>query len=218
MIVTDLFQNGTENGMLGHPTRDTFDLMAPICRFLYDNAHCCVVTRDGAFTKVLKDVGMAMKISCLSHRKVKKYPVNSGQSTYCTIGCSILPCEVWLCDFKDMREKGTDKGSLPCITIGESPVPNIESSFLGFTSVEVAINDPKCSRVAGPMRSDQEQPFTKAPEGQVGFEVDIDYHKNGATRMNGHNVITALTCDHMCNNCSIRQEAFMDADGLSACV
>ena len=37
------------------------------------------------------------------------------------------------------------------------------------------------------MRSDQEQPFTKAPEGQVGFEVDIDYHKNGTTKMNGHN-------------------------------
>ena len=88
-----------------------------------------------------------------------------------------MATEVWLCDFKDMREKGTDKCSLLCTTIGESLVPNIESSFLGFTSVDVAINDPKCSKVAGPMRSDQEQLFTKAPEGQVGFEVDIDYHK-----------------------------------------
>ena len=68
------------------------------------------------------------------------------------------------------------------------------------------------------MRSDQAQPFTKGPQGQVGLEVDNDYHKNGTTRMNGHNVIAALTCDHMCNHCSIKQEALMDADGRSACV
>ena len=41
------------------------------------------------------------------------------------------------------------------ITIRESLVPNIESSFLVFTDVEVASNNPKCSRVAWPMRSDQ---------------------------------------------------------------
>ena len=35
--------------------------------------------------------------------------------------------------------------------------------------------------------------------------------------MNGHNVITALACDHVCNNCSFGQEALMNADGRSAC-
>ena len=42
VIGTDLFQNGTENRMFRHPTRDTFELVAPICPFLYDNTHCNV--------------------------------------------------------------------------------------------------------------------------------------------------------------------------------
>ena len=57
VIIIDLFQNGTENGTFRHPTRDTFGLVIPNCRFLYDDTNCCVVTRDGTFTKVFKDVG-----------------------------------------------------------------------------------------------------------------------------------------------------------------
>ena len=174
-------------------------------------------TRVGEFTKVLKDMRIAVEITCLSHRKINECPVNSGQSAYCAIGCGIFSCKVRLCDFKDVREKGLEQGSLPRITIRESLIPDVESSFLEFTDVEVTSNDPKCSRVAGPMRSNQAESFTKASQGQVGLEVDIDHDKDRTTRMNGHNVITALACDHMCNNCSIGQEALVNADGRSAC-
>ena len=37
VTVSDLFQNGAENGIFGHPTRNSFDLVAPSCRFLYDD-------------------------------------------------------------------------------------------------------------------------------------------------------------------------------------
>ena len=123
--------------MFGHPTRDTFDLVAPICRFLCYDTHCCVVTRDGAFTKVFKDMRIAVEVTCLSHRKINACPVKSGQSANCTIGCGIFPCKVRLCDFKDVREKGPEQGSLPRIAIGESLIPDVESSFLGFTDVQV---------------------------------------------------------------------------------
>ena len=105
MIVTDLFQSGAENGMFRYPARNTCDLVAPICRFLYDDTHCNMGTRDGTFTQLLKDVRIAVKIKFVSHWEINECPVNSGQSAYCTIGCRIFPCKVWLCDFKDMWEK-----------------------------------------------------------------------------------------------------------------
>ena len=114
-------------------------------------------------------------------------------------------------------EKRPEQGSLLRITIRESLIPDVESSFLGFTDVQVTSNNPKCFRVAGPMRSNQAKSFTKASQGQVGLEVDIDHDKDRTTRMSGHNVITALACDPMCKNCSIRQEALTNADGRSAC-
>ena len=36
VTVTDLFQNGAEKG-IRYPTRNSFDLVAPSCRFLYDD-------------------------------------------------------------------------------------------------------------------------------------------------------------------------------------
>ena len=38
-----------------------------------------VKPRDGTFTKIFEDMRIAMKITCLSHSKINKYPVNSGQ-------------------------------------------------------------------------------------------------------------------------------------------
>ena len=143
VIVTDLFQNRAEHVMFGHPTRNTFDLVAPICRFLNDDTHRCMVTRYGPFTKILKYIRIAVEIACFSHMEIDECPVNSGQSAYCTISCTAFPCEVRLCDFEDMLEKRPEKGSLPRITVRKSLVPNVESSFFGFTECEVTSNNPK---------------------------------------------------------------------------
>ena len=114
--------------------------------------HCDVITRDGTLTKVLKYMGRAMIVACFSHRKINECSVNPGHSAYCTIGCRIFPCKVELCDFKICAGKRTGKGQ-------SSPrhllVPDVESSFLRFTVVELTNNNPKRSRIAGPMRSDK---------------------------------------------------------------
>ena len=56
--------------------------------------------------------------------------------------------------FQDMcGKKGPEKGSLPRVTFW---VPDVQSSFLRFTDVEVTKNNPKRSRITGPMRSDKE--------------------------------------------------------------
>ena len=66
VIVSDLFQNGAENGMFGHPDRNAFSQVTPISRFLYDDTYSCMVTRYGPLTKILNYMGRAMIIACLS--------------------------------------------------------------------------------------------------------------------------------------------------------
>ena len=73
--------------MFRHPARNTFDLVAPICWFLYDNVHCCVVTRDGTFTEVLTDVRIAMEISCSCNRDINESP--AAASFLVKSGCAI---------------------------------------------------------------------------------------------------------------------------------
>ena len=64
-----------------------------------------VKPRDGTFTKIFEDMRIAKKITCFSHRKINKYPVNSRQVRKNTIDCNILSCEVRLCNRKCVREK-----------------------------------------------------------------------------------------------------------------
>ena len=143
-----------KNGMFGHPTRNAFDLVAPNCRFLCNNTYCGVITRDATFTKFLADMGRAVTITCLSHRKINECSVNSGQSAYCTICSSVLPCEIGLCDFRNVQEKGAEKDSLHRITICEGLVPDAESSILRFTDVDVPNDNAKRSQITWPMLSD----------------------------------------------------------------
>ena len=112
-------------------------------------------------------------------------------------------------DFKDMREKRPEKGSLPRIAVCESLIPHVESSFFGFTDVGVQQQPQVLQGEARPMRSDEAKSLTKPPQGQVRFEMDIPNDKERATWMNGHNVITALAGDHMCNSCAVGQETLM---------
>ena len=77
MIVTD-FQNSAENGMFGHPARDTFDLVTPSCRSLFYDSYCDVITRYGPFSKVVRNMKITVKPSRLGHRQINKCSVNSG--------------------------------------------------------------------------------------------------------------------------------------------
>ena len=132
------------------PTWNAFDLVAPNCRFLYDATHCGMNTQDGTFAKVLKDMGRAVIITCLKNRKINEGSVNSGQCACCTIGRRIFPCKDGLCDFKNVWEKGPEKDNLHRITICEGLVPDVESSFLKFTT-----NNAKRPRISWLMRSDK---------------------------------------------------------------
>ena len=110
----------------------------------------------------------------------------SGQSAYRTIGSRVFPCKVGLRNFQDMREERTEKGLFPRITFSEGLASVVESSFLGFTDVEVTNHNPKRSRKAGPMRRDKAQSFRSGR------------NEDTITRPYGHNVITALqvvTCE-----------------------
>ena len=57
-----------------------------------------------------------------------------------TICGGILPCKVWLRNFKSIWEKGTEQSRFPCITFCEGMVPDVESPFLGLENVEISNN------------------------------------------------------------------------------
>ena len=101
---------------------------------------------------MFEDMRMAMKITCLGHRKKNKYPVNSGQVRSTPIDCNILPCEVQLCNLQRRTGKNRkENSSLSCIAIRESLIPNVESALLRFTDVEISSHNPKGSRVTRTM-------------------------------------------------------------------
>ena len=77
LAVTDPFQK-CRNGTFGHPTRNSPDLFTTICRFLHDDSYCDISTRYGPFSKVVRNMRSAMKITRLSHREINKCSVNSG--------------------------------------------------------------------------------------------------------------------------------------------
>ena len=53
MIVTDLLQNGAEDGIFEHPIRKALESAAKIKLFPYDNTNCHVVTWYGRLTKIV---------------------------------------------------------------------------------------------------------------------------------------------------------------------
>ena len=106
--------------------------------------------RDGTFTKMFEDMRIPMKITCLTHRKINKYPVNSGQVriTPFTVTSFLVKSG---CAMSKTYGKKQENRSLSCIAIRESLIPNVESALLRFTDVEISSHNPKCSRVKGPM-------------------------------------------------------------------
>ena len=88
----------------------------------------------GPFHQILKDMGVAVKIACFSHREIDECSVHPGKCSYDTISCNFSPGKVGLSDFKDTRKEGMKEGSLSRIC--EGLIPNIEPSFLGFANIE----------------------------------------------------------------------------------
>ena len=76
MVIVKPLQKGAENGMFRHPARNAFALVSPICWLLNDKMYCCVITRNGPIPQVLEDMGVAVKITRLSHREIDKNTIN----------------------------------------------------------------------------------------------------------------------------------------------
>ena len=68
VTVVKPLQNRAENGMFGHPTWNAFALN--------DNTYSRVITRNGPVPQILKNMGVAMKVTRLSHRQVNKGTIN----------------------------------------------------------------------------------------------------------------------------------------------
>ena len=76
VAVVKPLQNRTINSMFGHPTREAFALLSLIRRLLNDNTYRRVITRNGPVPQILKNMGVAVKVSRLSHRLVNKDTIN----------------------------------------------------------------------------------------------------------------------------------------------
>ena len=74
--------------MFGHPVRDTFDLVTPNCRFLKNDSYCDVVTRCGQFSKIVRDMRIAVIIKRPGHRKMRFVP-SAAESFLVKSGCAI---------------------------------------------------------------------------------------------------------------------------------
>ena len=161
-----------------------------------------VKPRDGAFTKIFEDMRIATKITCLSHRKINKYPVNSGQVriTPLTVTSFLVKSG---CAISKTYGKKLENSSLSCIALRESLIPSVESALLRFTDVEISSHNPKCSRVTqcGKIRRSRSRRLLRVRSGSKWTST-----------------ITSLTCDDMRNNSSTREEVLVDVDGRSSCV
>ena len=65
MVNVNPLLEGVESGMFGHPARNPFASVSPICWLLIDKMHCLI-------PQVLKNMGVPVKIKRLSHRYVDK--------------------------------------------------------------------------------------------------------------------------------------------------
>ena len=68
VVIVEPLQNRTKDRMFGHPAWNAFALLLPISRLLNDKTNRRVVSRNGPVHQVLEDMGVAVKISGLSHR------------------------------------------------------------------------------------------------------------------------------------------------------
>ena len=104
MFVIKPLQNRTEDGMFGHPTWNAFALMSPNSRFL--NNHTCsrVVTRNGPLPQILKDMGITMEVTRLSHRHIDKNSINPSQCAYNPNDEGISPSVARLSNLKNTRK------------------------------------------------------------------------------------------------------------------
>ena len=92
-----------------------------------------------------------------------------------------------------------EHGSLSQVTIGECLVADLKSSFL-ITDVEVTQNNAHSIGIGRPVRVNKMQSF----KGKFWFEMNVDNNEVVSPRLYVHEVITALTSNHMCRNSFFR--------------
>ena len=92
MVVMQLLQQGTDNGMFGHPAGNSFSLVSSICGSLSEDAYCCVITRNGFLPQVLKDMRITTEDSSFSHGEIDKNTINLRKSANDTKGCGVSSC------------------------------------------------------------------------------------------------------------------------------
>ena len=68
VVIVKPLQNFLGNGIFGHPTWNAFPVLLPISWLLNDKTYRRVITRNGPVPQILKDMGVAVKISRLNHR------------------------------------------------------------------------------------------------------------------------------------------------------
>ena len=56
LVVHDPSQKSAEDGMFGHPTRDSLDLVATNCWFLHDDSDRNMITRYEPLTKIVRNM------------------------------------------------------------------------------------------------------------------------------------------------------------------
>ena len=137
MIVTDLLQNGAEDGMFGPPTRDALVSAAIIQWFMYNNTNLprghlvwtacqdCQSQEWPLKSRALRHGHMDNALSILDRvRSVPPAAVSFLVKFFCAISRA--------CG-KNVRSRAV----FPCITFCEGLVPDAEPTFLRFANVEI---------------------------------------------------------------------------------
>ena len=78
MVVTDLLQDGTEQGMFGHPWRHLQTRTAVVLSLPKSNADCHMISWYGPFTQIVGYVEVAVAVTCLRHGHVDERSVDPG--------------------------------------------------------------------------------------------------------------------------------------------
>ena len=87
--------------------------------------------------------------------KINDCSVNSGQSAYCATAAESFLGKSGCPISRTCGKKDRKRAVFPRITICEGLVPDVESSFLKFTDVQVTNHNAKRSRITWPIRSDK---------------------------------------------------------------
>ena len=152
-----------------------------------------VVTRYEPFSKVVRNMRMTVKIPRLSHKKINKCSVNSGECAQVPSADKSFLVKLGCASLRTCREIRLEKSRFPHIPFCESLVPDVESPILGLADIQVTNNRGQC-------RENKTWSFTQVPQYQVGFDMNVDNHQDAFTRSESHCLITPMASGHVRDN------------------